>query len=77
MSGNARKKLNNVNKIFQNPKQNEIHSRIKSSEMPDGLGGGVGSEIKLDGTQPIYFDELSLSKFIEDYLDYQITYAYD
>jgi len=28
-------------------------------------------------TLPIYFDELSLSKFIEDYLDYQITYAYD
>ena len=26
--------------------------------------------------QPIYFDELSLSKFIEEYLDYQIEYAY-
>lgn len=25
---------------------------------------------------PIYFDELSLCKFIEDYLDYQIDYAH-
>ena len=36
-----------------------------------------GSQIQVQvQQQPIYFDELSLSKFIEEYLDYQIEYAY-
>lgn len=80
----ARKKLKNLNRIFQN-RQDDMY-RQKSTV--DGIDDGgvkmnnLESNYKNQGTfgisqqQPIYFDELSLSKFIEEYLDYQIEYAY-
>ena len=44
--------------------------------MEEGGQPPLLEEVTNNSTQPIYFDELSLSKFIEDYLDYQIDYAH-
>ena len=65
--------LKRIAKIFTN-KQEEAYNRRPPVE--EGGQPPLLEEVTNNSTQPIYFDELSLSKFIEDYLDYQIDYAH-
>jgi hypothetical protein len=70
MNSEARKKLKKINRIFQN---RHVPIPRMNSENDDLARSAKNQE----DSQPIYFDELSLSKFIEDFLDYQIQYAYE
>ena len=49
-------------------------NRISDLKQNEDLGGTMNPHPEQQ--DPIYFDEFSLSKFLEDYLDYQIEYAY-
>lgn len=66
-----------INRIFQNRNDEHLRSKTHVNNVLEDETNQINKQrTESEQYEPIYFDELSLSKFIEDYLDYQIEYAY-
>jgi hypothetical protein len=76
MTKDEKKKLKRLNEIFiiKNEARQDIVSQNDYVNQ-DQYQDSQGNQNMMTQPQPIYLDELSLSKFIEDYLDSQVDLA--
>lgn len=69
MDPHIKKRVKRVMSIFQNKPDQARHDQ-EAGDNYDAESHNQRADTERQNSPPIYFDEFSLSKFIEDYLEY-------